>query len=104
MTNPLYRILLVGVGQLGSHYLQGLSKTSKKFQIFVVDPNPDALSLARRRFDQMPINPSVQSVMFHQDITELKDDFDLAIIATNADVRKKVVETLLSSNKIKYLI
>ena len=104
MTNPLYRILLVGAGQLGSRYLQGLSKTSKNFQILVVDPNPDALSLARRRFDQMPVNPNVQSVMCHQDITELKGEFDLAIIATNADVRKKVVESLLSSNKIKYLI
>ena len=104
MTNPLYRILLVGAGQLGSRYLQGLSKTSKKFQIFVVDPNPDALSLARRLFDQMPVNPNVQSVICHQDITELEDEFDLAIMATNADVRRQVTEELLEKIQVRYLI
>ena len=104
MANSLSRILLIGAGQLGSRYLQGLSSIDRTSAIFVVDPNLDALSLARQRFEQMPAASHVQSVMYHQDLAELDGEFDLAIIATNADVRKNVVDSLLTSNNIKYLI
>ena len=89
---------------MGSRYLQGLSSIDRTSAIFVVDPNLDALSLARQRFEQMPAASHVQSVMYHQDLAELDGEFDLAIIATNADVRKNVVDSLLTSNNIKYLI
>ena len=104
MANSFSRILLIGAGQLGSRYLQGLSSIGRASEILVVDPNLDALSLAKQRFEEMPANSHVQSVMYHQDMTELDGEFDLAIIATNADVRKKIVDSLLTNNNIKYLI
>jgi len=84
--------------------VQGLSQISQNIGIIIVDPNPDALELAKQRFDEMPSNPHVQSVRFIGTQENFESDLDLAIIATNADVRRKVIENLLIKVQIKYLI
>ena len=42
-------VLLVGAGQLGSRYLQGLASVRSPFKIFVVDPAPKSLDQSRER-------------------------------------------------------
>tara|TARA_B100000700_G_scaffold331802_1_gene469057 strand:+ start:3628 stop:4602 length:975 start_codon:yes stop_codon:yes gene_type:complete len=100
----LYNILLVGSGQLGSRYLQGLSRFNTDLEIFVVDPNLNALSIAKDRFEKMPKNTFSHEVNYFQNINELGNEFDLGIIATNADVRKKILISLLSQRNIKNFI
>ena len=43
-------IAIIGGGQIGSRHLQGLAKLSKQFQIYVVDPDKQALSIAKQRY------------------------------------------------------
>lgn len=100
----MYNILLVGSGQLGSRYLQGLSRINNDLEIFVVDPNLNALSIAKDRFEEMTKNTFSHSVNYYQDFNELGNEFDLGIIATNADVRKKILIYLLKQHRIKNFI
>tara|TARA_B100000315_G_C14534889_1_gene567968 strand:+ start:577 stop:1563 length:987 start_codon:yes stop_codon:yes gene_type:complete len=104
LDKTVYRILLIGAGNLGSRHLQGMAKTDQNLEILVVDPDPNALESANYRFEQMPMNAHVHSVRYYQNISELDDKFDLAIIATNADIRRKVIENLVTSKKVKYLL
>ena len=86
----MYNILLVGSGQLGSRYLQGLSRINNDLEIFVVDPNLNALSIAKDRFEEMTKNTFSHSVNYYQDFNELGNEFDLGIIATNAEDEERL--------------
>jgi predicted dehydrogenase len=104
MTGLIPHVAVIGAGQLGSRHLQGLAKISQDIKITVIDPNSDSLELARERFTEMPSNPHVQSVNYHQVISRLVGEVDLVIIATNSNVRRRVIETLLNKVHVKYLI
>ena len=97
-------LVLVGAGQLGSRHLQALSKVSFSAKIEVVDPFPASLDIARARFNEMPANPNISGVHFYTSLSEVSQDVDLAIIATNADIRADVIRQLVSGNKVKNLV
>lgn len=44
-----YKIAIIGAGQLGSRYLQGLSKVTLEIEIFVVDVSLNSLNLAKKK-------------------------------------------------------
>tara|TARA_B100000029_G_C17604722_1_gene967033 strand:- start:3887 stop:4882 length:996 start_codon:yes stop_codon:yes gene_type:complete len=98
------KILLIGAGQLGSRYLQGLSQSEESLQITVVDPNARALLIAKERFEEMPKNPIKQYVQYHDNYKKVKNIFDLIIVSTNADVRTQIVKYLLRNFFFKYMI
>jgi hypothetical protein len=102
-TDNIYNIAIIGVGQLGSRHLQGLAKSSKQFQISVVDPNAKSLIVAKQRFNEVS-RFAKNNVSYHQNISDLPSEIDLAIIATTANVRRKVVENLLDWCVVKFLI
>jgi hypothetical protein len=99
----MYNIAIIGAGQLGSRHLQGLAKSSKQFHIYVVDPKRDALVLAKQRFEEVS-KLSKNIISFYQSINDLTDNIDLTIIATTANVRRGIIESLLDKCSIKYLI
>jgi len=94
----------MGSGELGSRHLQGLSKIDKDVKITVVDPSSDSLELSQKRYKQMPSNSNIHSVRFYKTLPRIGDKVDLAIISTNADVRRKVIESLLDKVQVNYLI
>ena len=104
MISPSFQVVIIGAGQLGSRHLQGLSIMNQDVEIIVVDPNSDALELAQKRYGEMPSNSHVRSVKYYLNISKLDGEIDLAIIATNADVRRKVIENLLDKVQVNYLI
>ena len=104
MGNTPKRIAIIGAGQLGSRHLQGLTKIKQDIHITVIDPNPSALEIARQRFVEMPENPLIQSVAYLDSLVEFVQPVELAIIATNSDVRRNVIEELVSNSRVKYLI
>jgi threonine dehydrogenase-like Zn-dependent dehydrogenase len=98
----MHRILIIGAGQLGSRHLQALSSVANPLTIDVIDPNGDSLAIAKERFEAMPNNHS-HSIQYH---TEIPGHLtvDIAIIASGAKVRRKIIEQLLASNSVKYFI
>jgi len=101
---PNPRIAIVGVGQLGSRYVQGLLSGSEPLDIWLQDPAIDT----RAAFDTWKsayfIDPGIHSVRFALTPNELPDRFDLIISATTADVRFQSLNTFLEGKTFDYLI
>lgn len=100
----IYNVAIIGAGQLGSRHLQGLAKSTKKLQVYVVDPDEEALSVAELRYQEAADLTRTNNISYHQDIIELSAALDLVIIATTANVRRAVIESLLEQKTVKYLI
>ena len=98
------KIALIGAGQLGSRHLQGLAKSSIEISIEVVEPFERSREVAQQRYEEMEHNPNIGSIDFFSAIDELSDVLDVVIIATNADVRSKVIKELFSKKRVKNLI
>ncbi|MDY0328458.1 MAG: Gfo/Idh/MocA family oxidoreductase [Arcobacteraceae bacterium] len=98
------RIALVGAGQLGSRHLQGLAKCNINISIEVVEPFESSRNTAKQRFEEIPKNDNIKQIDFYEKISQLSDELDLVIVATNADVRYKVIDELLKNKNIKNLV
>jgi predicted dehydrogenase len=97
-------IALIGAGQLGSRHLQGLAKSSINISIEVVEPYAKSREVARQRYEEIEKNPKVDYINFFESIDELSDTLDVVIIATNADIRSRIIRELLSKKEVKNLI
>ncbi|MDP2761386.1 MAG: Gfo/Idh/MocA family oxidoreductase [Sideroxyarcus sp.] len=97
-------IVVIGAGQLGSRHLQALSKVNFQTTIEVVDPFAASLEVAKARFDEMPANSNVADIRYVSSISQLSTHVDLAIIATNADVRAEVICQLVTQCEVKSLV
>lgn len=98
------KIALIGAGQLGSRHLQGLAKSDLEITIEVVEPFECSRNIAKQRFEEIQTNKKIKEIIFYENISQLSDEIDLVIVATNADVRFNVVEELLKSKKVNNLV
>lgn len=100
----MYRIAVIGAGQLGGRHLQGLARLALPCEIEVVDPSPVSLDAARQRFAEMPPNPAVLSVNYHSSIEALPSTLDYVVVATTADVRLSVLQALLTDRNVRAVL
>lgn len=98
------KIVLIGAGQLGSRHLQGIAKSEIPISIEVVEPFAGSRETAKLRFEEIPSNTNIKNISFYESINQLSNELDLVIIATNADVRFKIIEELLKSRKVFNLV
>lgn len=98
------KIVIIGVGQLGSRHLQGLTSVTQDVEIELVEPYEPMQKTALERYEQMPKNGHIKSVTFFNEIAGLSDELDLVIVATTANVRRTVVDQLLDTKKINNII
>lgn len=96
-------IALIGAGQLGRRHLQALSRLAFDASIDVVDPVPASLDAARTQFEAMPGADRIR-VRYLDSVAALPAAIDVAIIATNADVRAAVVRALLEQAQVGALV
>ena len=96
-----YKIALIGAGQIGSRHLQGILRFGKKSEIYVTDPSLASLATAKQRIEDIE---HTHQVFFKEDMDSIPDALDLVIVATNADIRARVIESLLSTKKVKSLV
>ena len=47
----MYKVAIIGAGQLGSRHLQGLKVAASPLEITVMDSNEDSLKVAKERYD-----------------------------------------------------
>ena len=97
-------VLLVGAGQLGSRYLQGLKLVSAASQVHVVEGDSGAVERAKARWAEIPSSGSVPAVAWHASMAGIPASVDLAIIATPADVRADVLDAVRTSASVRYWI
>jgi len=100
----MYKIALIGAGQIGSRHLQALALTTIPISVEVVGRSSQSLVKAKERFEEIQGTGLVKSVKYFQTIKSLSNSIDIAIIATNADVRRKVIEELIQYKKTRFLL
>ncbi len=94
-------IAIIGAGQLGSRHLQGVLKSTFEFNITVIDPVAASLSVAEQRASEIPHQHAVK---YSSSISDLPSSLDLVIVATNSNVRLKVLLELLGHAKVNTLV
>ena len=92
-------VFLSGAGQLGSRYLQGITKCPGITKITVVDPSQESLNRALERYKET--NGDSSLVNTYLTLPNEIGDVDLAIITTLSTVRKDVVSQLNYRTNIK---
>lgn len=100
----MIKLAIIGAGQLGSRHLQALSKLRFDCEIYIVDPSPESIALAQSRFNETYNKNFLIKLYTTNKLTELPKDISFAIIATNADCRRDVLEYLLLNTDIRYYI
>lgn len=98
------RILLVGAGQLGSRYLQGLARVARPLDIFVSDISHESLARAEARWYEAAGTASRNSVRFELGLSHIPQEIDLAIVATSAETREQVVSALSGQCIVHYWV
>lgn len=97
-------IIIIGAGQLGSRHLQALKKVKLPLNIQVVDPSGKSLEIARTRYNEIKSKNYKHEVIYSTIIDNSKKTFDIAIIATNSDVRYEVIKDVTSKHEAKNII
>lgn len=96
-------IFIIGAGQLGSRHLQALKSVDTPLDITVVDPSNDSLKTARERYEGVP-GVQTHRVAYLNDIPASFDAVDIAIVPSNSNVRRLIVETLLGNGHVRSIV
>lgn len=99
----LKNVCIIGSGNIGSRHLQALSMVTIPLSIQVIDPSIDSLTLAKQRYSEVKIHNKHQLEYF-QNLNKINPQIDIAIIATNSNVRFSTTEQLLNKSNVKYII
>lgn len=100
----MYKLLLVGAGQLGSRYLQGMVSARSQLDITVVDPSLIALGSAKDRWTEAGGECCNHRVTWSHDLPSKLDNIDLAIVATPSHRRASLVELIGSKMTVRFWI
>lgn len=99
----MYKLAIIGAGQLGSRHLQGLKLSKLKLEIWVVDNNPISLQVAQQRYEEYGEN-SNQTVYYVQSPEQLPSELNLVIIATSSKPRLGILKNLLATSNVAKVI
>lgn len=97
-------VAIIGAGNIGSRHLQALKAVKIPLDIMVIDPNPESLNIAKGRYNSMPAGQFQHTINYYKNYDKIKDEFDIAVIATHSNIRRMVIEQLLKSSRIKSFI
>ena len=95
-------VLISGAGQLGSRYLQGLSKCRDLLHIYVQDVSLESLLQAQQRWNEIGGPLTQHEVVFSTDMKHCSKQVDLAIVATTAHNRPEVVKEIALNFDVRY--
>ena len=84
----IYNIVIIGSGNIGSRHLQGIAKINIPINLYVVDKKISSINLAKKRFSLIKKNNNIRLISFINNIDKVLIKIDLAIIATNSNIRK----------------
>ena len=98
MKKEILKLLIVGVGSIGSRHFQAAYNTNFKKEIHIVDKKEVLYKLKKKN------NFHKKKIFIHTNFKTLPSKIDLAIISTNSDVRFKITNELINKIKIKFII
>jgi predicted dehydrogenase len=95
-------ILIIGCGRIGFRHFESLLQIKKKIKITVIDNSNISLNKIKNKV-KSSLKKNI-SINYSQKINKFFGKIDLAIISTNADVRKKIIFNLLKKNSVRNII
>ena len=98
------KIILVGCGNIGSRHLQALTKLNGEYVIEIIEPNDEAVLLAKLRLGEMKYDENLKKIVWKKLISKNTKNSDLVIIATNSKNRVKIIDELLKLGHKIFLI
>src|ERR1700712_2173464 len=98
------KILIVGCGELGSRFLQAAVSLENISQIDIIEPGEKAREVATQRMNDVCRNMSSVNVNWFADFDADLSAGDVAVIATQADIRLAVFEKALTKGYRRFLI
>lgn len=94
-------IVVAGVGQLGSRYIQGLAHYYEPLNIYAFDISEKSLANAQLRWKEIkPLPDHCLSVI--SDVSKLPKEVDLVIVASTASIRLSLVASLVHALSSQY--
>jgi hypothetical protein len=100
-----YRVAIIGAGQLGSRYLQGMVNSKLPLEIIVIDPSKESLIQAQERWNEVDTVDSIHSVEFLKSHKDLNNKLiDIVIVSTNSTGRADLILELSNQMEIRYWI
>lgn len=100
----LSSICIIGAGNIGSRHLQALATITQPLSIYVIDPSAESLKTAKIRYEETAKVKSPHKTSFLQNLEDINFPINIAIIATNSNIRSLVTKKLLDSSSVKYII
>ena len=100
----LFNVLLLGAGQLGSRYLQGMVKTSARLRMTVVDPSVSSLETARSRWAEVGGDQCQHEVRWVESVPIELNRIDLALVVTSARGRADLVYRISAHIEVRYWV
>jgi len=97
-------LLLVGAGQLGSRYLQGLVASDSELEITVVDPSSDSLQTAKSRWIEAGGDKSSHQVNWLELLPSNLHRVDVAIIVTSSKERAGLIDKIAKAFDVRYWV
>lgn len=98
----MHNVAIIGAGQLGSRHLQAILQSNYDLNIYVSDPSSESLEISKERAGQ--IIHKNKNINYIESSTQLPEDLTFVVVATNANVRLKVIEDLVKKSSVKYLV
>ena len=90
------KLLIVGCGELGSRFLQAAISINKFTFIEIVEPNILAVEIAKKRSLEVLSNNILCKINYFDNISQITEAGNLAIIATQADTRDIVFKEVVA--------
>lgn len=100
----MYKVAIIGAGQLGSRHLQGLKTANHEMSIYVIDKSIDSINIARERYMQVSDNIYPKAIHFCSSIDDLPFELDVVIIATGSKPRASLTKLLLNHSKVYNIV
>ena len=90
----MVNVCLIGCGGVGKRHLEAMLKVKNNINIEVVEPN----------IENTPTTLVGQNINYFSKIEDVSNNIDICLIATTANVRKKVILELVSKKNVKFMI
>jgi len=97
-------LLLVGAGQLGSRYLQGLVASELELDITVVDPSTESLGTAKSRWVEAGGDESSHQIRWLQSLPSDLEQVDVAMIVTSSKGRADLIDKIANLIDVRYWV
>ena len=99
----VYRVLLVGCGNVGSRHLQALVKVPFPLNIDIIEPNPSSKKLGLLRLEEISYNKKTKIISWYNHYTSEIINSDLVIISTLAKNRVNLLIKLIKNGHKRIL-